>query len=157
MPGGYFIEVLFKMFSVLKNLTGMWHNRTCKEGAQQREDPAANAWKGFSILFCGLLFPAKIFHSFCLALPEVLWAELSLDSYITSETAWTILDDLPIFLSFNYMSSSVHGTPESTSPTSCAPSCWQIPCLLILLSQDRMSKILLKSRWRDSCCFSCII
>lgn len=111
----------------------------------------------FNIILWSTFPFQNISHSFCLILPEVLWAEVSFDSCIKSETAWTILNDLPVFLSFNYTSSSVHSTPESTSPTGCAPSCWQISCLLLLILQDSMSKILLKSRWCDSYCFSCII
>ena len=114
-------------------------------------------FSSFSRLFCSLLFPSKMFHSFCSVLSEILSAKLSFDSCITSESAWIILDDLAVFLSFNYTSSSVSSTPESTFPTGCAPSCWQIPCLLILISHDSMSKVLLKSRRHDSYCFSSII
>lgn len=114
-------------------------------------------FSSFLRLLCSLLFPSKMFHSFCLVLSEILSAELSFDSCITSESAWIILDDLPIFLSSNYTSSSVSSTPESPFSTGCAPPCWQIPCLLILISYDSMSKVLLRSRWCDSYCFSSVI
>lgn len=114
-------------------------------------------FSSFSRLFCILLFPSKTFHSFCLVLSEILAAELSFDSCITSESAWIIPDDLPMLLSFNYTSSSVSSTPEPTFPTGCAPSCCQIPCLLIVISHDSMSKVLLKSKRHDSYCFSSVI
>lgn len=94
--------------------------------------------------------PSKTFNFFCLVLSEISSAKLSFEGCITSESAWIMLDDLPIFISFNYMRSSVSSPPESTFPRGCAPSGWQIPCMVVLTSNYSMSKVLLKSRRHDS-------